>query len=688
MQGHNECRPWPVEEIDPLEKERPCECPKRPTEPPKKEEKPPCSHDKKQDCCEQILEILRRGTGFEGIEIHKPKQSGKVKTANLCCRLSNKTSVVPVLMLFLSRFLQDKQPVSKFEKQIQDYLRGLPSNKLESLVDGLKAYEKVPDSLRDCIFETRFDNCDNPEVLDPNFFLKVWLQEAIRLGRELLFDKLPGPGKVRPWEKFLADDPDWKGPDKLIAPWPWICAVDPTGEDHEWFKNNEVAEPGNVPLHKFIFEKHEFSRVCKQDTTKPVEPGKFHLICENEKAPMSSGGGFGGTGPCYGNSRYNHDHAGSTVCLKIPAVTPGDSVTLKGLNFFSMDCKVMLKKIDSMFQDIPPLNCTVLGDQKTSDQEATCKVEDLITFTIPEKVKDKDGFNEIPIPPGRYSVQVLVPNDVGFSPTAGSAPPNFASNTVWLDMLTHPTQTFRFFTDSAFCHEETDGPGSDEPWFQAFTVRLVPGASGTGAVTLSADGQIQIMKAEDVDSGESITFSAPNLFQGSFQKGEVCAISVIGLEVDSTDAAEKQIKDFGDAYLEYWKQFYTQTAVTADIGIVVELIRLGVATTKAIAIGFAALIAVALIGVLYALWAPADPIGVDFMAFSAVGLHDLTNPTKPIPPPQSHSFGELSWSVTPQPTKPQDVQPGGTHRTFSEDHTYRSSEEDSTYRLVYRAQRI
>lgn len=687
MERPGECRPWPVEEIDNLEKEHPCDCFKRPELPPKKEERPPCSHDKKKDCCELLIEILRRGRLPENFEIHKPKQSTKVKTANLCCKLSNKTSVVPVLMLFLKRFKQDKQPVNQFEKHIQEYLRGLPSEKLELLTHGLKAYEQLPSAVRNCAFESRFDDCENAEVLDPKFFIKVWLQEAVRLGREILFDKVPGPGKVRPWERIFPQDADAKGPKKLTAPWPWICAVNPLGDNREWFKNNDVTEPGNIPIEKFIFEKHEFSRTCKQDTSKPVEPNKFHLICENEKAHVFTGG-FGGIAPCHGEPRYNFSQSGTTFCLKIPEVVPGDSVTLKGLNFFSLNSKVLLKKIDGPFEDIPPINCTVLGDQDTADNIHTCQVGDLITFTIPEKVKDKQGLNEIPVPPGRYSVQVQVPNDIGYSPSTGPAPSEYLSNTVWLDMLVPTTETFRFFTDSAFCHEETDGPGSDEPWFQAFTAKFVPSGSGTGGVTLSADGQIQIMKAEDVDSGESISFSAPNLFQGSFQRGEAFAIAVIGLEVDSEDAAEKQIKDFGDAYLEYWKSFFTQTLVGADVGIVLELIRLGIATGKAIAIGVAGLVAVALIGVLYALWAPADPIAIDFIILSAVGLHDMTNPQKPVPPPYSRSFGELGLSVTPQQTKPEDIQPGGTNRTYSEDHTYTSSEEDSKYRLTYRAQRM
>ena len=214
-----------------------------------------------------------------------------------------------------------------------------------------------------------------------------------------------------------------------------------------------------------------------------------------------------------------------------------------------------------------------------------------------------------------------------------------------------------------------------------------PSSLGTGKVTLSSSGQIEIMKTDDVDSGESISFSAPDLFMGSFQKGEVCAISVFGLEVDSEDAAKEQIKDFGDAYLEYWNEFLTQMAVEGDIAIVLKLISTGVATAKAIVIGLAGLAVIALLGVLYALWAPADPIGIDIIALSAVGLHDLTNPDKPVPPSWARTFGELGLSVNPIQTKPEDVQPGGTHRTYSEDHTYRSSEENSTYRLVFRAQR-
>jgi hypothetical protein len=90
--------------------------------------------------------------------------------------------------------------------------------------------------------------------------------------------------------------------------------------------------------------------------------------------------------------------------------------------------------------------------------------------------------------------------------------------------------------------------------------------------------------------------------------------------------------------------------------------------------------------VLYALWAPADPIGFDAMTFDAWALFDLTDPATMLPPPYSKTFNELSLDVTPK--KPKSVQPGGTQARYSEDHVYHSSDENSRYRLVYRVERI
>jgi hypothetical protein len=76
---------------------------------------------------------------------------------------------------------------------------------------------------------------------------------------------------------------------------------------------------------------------------------------------------------------------------------------------------------------------------------------------------------------------------------------------------------YRVWTDEAFCIEETDGFGADEPWFHAFIVEWKP--RGTTPVTMFAQNQATIVNPDDVDSGEGISFSAPDLFRGKFELG-------------------------------------------------------------------------------------------------------------------------------------------------------------------------
>lgn len=693
------CGTWDLPDVDPKPSDAPCECCTPPPKPPEPCQKPPRSKGKDQDCCQQILDILRRMPSGSDICVKKPKQSPKVKIANLCCKLPIKDAIIPMLLLFLRRFLDQTAPANDFEKAIQEFLTSLPAKKLDALKIGLDAYDQLPPSIRECAFETRFDTCDNETLLDPQFIFKVWLNEAIHLGRASIFDKKDGElriGGVRPWDRVTPAPPDDKSGDKIeTAPWPWICQVNPGADNRNWYKNTDVTKPGNLPLNVavdprgFRFEDYEFSKVCVQ-IPDPGDPSKFKFNCDYERPPAPPPpppGGFGTfANSCQNNMRYDFPDPSGTVCLTVPKTFPGQGISLRGLNFISPNCKARLRRLGGGFQDLV-LDCGVIGDTETPLMRdgkvvASCEVEDVITFTIPEKIKI--GVNRVPVPPGRYVLEVIVPNDTNYAPKSGPAPTEFISNDVWLDVLPSPNQPYRVWTDEAFCIEETDGLGSDEPWFQAYSVQFVP--SGTGLVTMLPQQQTTILRTDDVDSGESITFSAPDFFHGKFAIGDVFALSVYGLEVDSDDAAEQQIKDFGDAYGLYWKNFFTQFAATSDVGLVTSLIGKGVATGASLAIGAAVLGGIGLIGVLYALWAPADPIGYDVMIFDSLSLFDLTNPTAPLPAAFSKAFDELSLEVNPQnPRKPQ---PGATQALYSEDHIYRSDDEDSTYKLVYRVERI
>lgn len=683
-----ECRPWPLD-IDPPT-DQPRQCRDEPAVPVRSPQRPPRAKTKTDDCCQQIIELLQEPSRSRRGRLHKPKQSVKTKTFNLCADSSVKNAVVPILMVFLRRYLDGAQPVNSYEAQIQDHLRNLPSATIELLQGGLSAYEAVPKAVKECTFETRFDGCDSAEVLNPDFILKALLQEIVHRGTQTLYDLpsgLLGPGQVRPWEKIFVALPDSGAPPPETAPWPWICAVNPGADGINWYKNKEVTRPGNLSLSSFIFDdRYEMAHECTSPTVDPANPkGGFKFDCHFKTPPPGRPGDIAGGGYCFGNSRYDFPWPTGTICLAPPKVTPGQAVALRGLNFFAKTCKIRLSRKaggfpDQYFEAVPSgdLTTPLMRDGKVV---ATCEVHDIVTFTIPHKITQ--GLNDIPVPPGIYTVEVLVPNDIGYAPAAGIPPKEFVSNDIWLDVQPSPDVGYRVTTDEAFCIEETDGLGSDEPWFRAFVARFIP--AGTSPVTILPQTDFTIMEADDVDSGEVIGLAAPDLFNGKFSPGEVCAVAVLGLEVDGEEAAKENIRGFAEAYGDYWKSFFAITATGADVSVVVALLQRGVATAVSIAVGVVMLFAIGLIGVLYAVWAPADPIGIDVLVFDSVNLYWRTQPGVPLPPGDKQSYGDLSTEVTPLSKLPR---PGGTSALYSEYRLYRSEDEDSTYRLTYRVERI
>jgi hypothetical protein len=56
---------------------------------------------------------------------------------------------------------------------------------------------------------------------------------------------------------------------------------------------------------------------------------------------------------------------------------------------------------------------------------------------------------------------------------------------------------------------------------RAFVTRLDPSAVGTGIQAQQRMAVVDIMNTEDVDSGEAITFAAPDLFNGRFGAGRL-----------------------------------------------------------------------------------------------------------------------------------------------------------------------
>lgn len=609
--------------------------------------------------------------------------------------LPAKDNIIPLTMLLLRRFLNATPPSNSFEEGMQQYLAQLPSEQLDALTSGLGIYDSLPTVKHNSIFNDHLGSMTAEAQLEPGFILKSIIDQSLKFGNKQLFDYnngIPESGKVRPWTRIFPKDPDSKGDNTFTAPYPWICELDIGADNQQWYKNKDIGVPGNIPLDAFNpWDDYLFAKSCR---TVPdfSRPGMTRLDCETLRPPAGDGP-FAFEGDCHGHSRYNFFSRvqNRTVCLTIPLVYPNQEICLRGLNFFSQGSKIRLRKIDSStFQELT-LDCSVFGDQKTPEQRdgrpvASYEVKDIIRFRLPEFIEK--GFTRFNLPPGRYAIRVVVPNDINFVPVPGVFKPSeFVSNEVWVDLQPNPDIIFGLWTDEAFCHRNTSGPGSDEPWFQAFVARFVP----NGSQSLPSFSSTEIMNTDDVDSNEPIAFPRAQIFRDKLAKGEVFAVALIGLEVDSEDAAREQIAAFGAAYGEYWKQFYTQLGASTAAGVlgagVKEAISTG-AVGAGVYAGGIALVVVAVLGIFYALWADADPIGYDFMVFDATSLHRLTDPTLPLPNlGDNNVYFAKNTSAFTTPRSKVVNDPGGTQAVYSEDHDYYSREEDSHYRLVFRVDR-
>lgn len=393
--------------------------------------------------------------------------------------------------------------------------------------------------------------------------------EFIALGRFMRFgpDAAPFPvrGGLRVWEQTLPVPGEPGKFEKVLAPWPWICAISPIGhkaiDETGWYRNESACVPGNVPRGTTNYFPHEFSYDCA-----PATPGG-PLKCVHVEPTGGGAPGTFGFASCSGGEAYRtfDKTVLRQVCLEVPKVDPGTEIGLRGLNFFTRKAVVRIRKLDSpFFRDIPAQPLTDWQpDTTTAPGIATCEVRDFVYFNMPADLRD--GLNDIPIPPGRYAIQLVFQNDINYAVAPGEPPPKeFASNEILIDLQPSPNQRYQILIDEAGCDEETDGLGSDEPWFRAITGTLeLPNADTT--IQFPAVNLVDIMSAEDVDSGESISFSPASLFNDTLGR-KVLAIGIIGLEVDSEDAARKQIDDFVDAFKDYFNQSLVQLGLAVSIG--------------------------------------------------------------------------------------------------------------------------
>ena len=106
--------PWPIEGYpDPPQDHEPTP----PPPPSPSRPRPPLSTPKGDDCCRQIMEVLRciPGIDEECLRLHKPKTPPKVTIANLCGALPMKDRLGPIMLLVIRRFRDGVSPGNALE---------------------------------------------------------------------------------------------------------------------------------------------------------------------------------------------------------------------------------------------------------------------------------------------------------------------------------------------------------------------------------------------------------------------------------------------------------------------------------------------------------------------------------------------------------------------------------------------
>ena len=498
-----------------------------------KKPKTPCTRStpKKQECCERLLELLDpKSKDASHGDVHKPKTPPKVKLANACCDWPVKDSLGPILVLLFQRAAKGLSPKNDFERAIYEFLKNLDSRHRKALKVGVNAYEAIPEARR-CGFEIRFDDWPDDRAVDPAFITKVLLQEIVSLGRYGVFHKNDGASsasEMRLWDQAVGPLTSENEHALVRAPWPWICAVNPGADNVKWYRNRDVVFPDKSDINTVGFNLYEFSVACSASIPDPTNPKSLLVNClDNVPA--------GAWAFCDGGANYNYQEPGTgrVRCLSIPQCVAGQGVALRGFNFTSLNCTVVLKHQFGSFPDIT-VPCDVMADDNPPTKAASCAVRDVVTFTIPRTIRD--GLNDRPVAIGRYTVEVHVPNETNYAPSPGPAPTEFVSNTAAIEVIPPLDLTYQISSEKGNCYEETDGWGSDEAWFRSYTATYQ--AVGSQALDLK---DADIFREDDLDSGDWIGFPLVTPFQGRLQVSGCVGIAIMGLEVDSEDAAKDQV---------------------------------------------------------------------------------------------------------------------------------------------------
>lgn len=555
----------------------------------------------------------------------KPKQSRRRKLEKLL--LHNRVpSALGASFFHLSRrFLAGRPPANSLEEGVFGVLRSLPPELKGVLSCALDSFDSLSPAQRDRLFAPSLIR-DLDQPIDTAALAEAFGQELVQHAGVAIFDDPGGLGEERPGRIRVLDPGD-----EEIVPSPVrVCRLNGLRTVEYW-----------PALSLGDYTPQELQQQC---TLVPVDGG-VQVDCQVQ------------TSDCPG-------HTVSGACLRVPEIEAGQAVVLEGVNFFSVETKVRLvarppgtatREVDAhVWGDLDtPLEEIVDGATRLIND---CRVHDRLTFRVPDD-----------LPPGIYAFQVAVPNITGFA--------RFGDPVLSLDeyILVVPPATARFqiASETLYCRAETAPAyfGSDEVGLRVIAIPLY-------ADITTGSEQVATFEFGDVDSSETrdmtrVLFSHDQAIAG-------VALSLIGFEIDSEEAYERQIDSFTEAFVEILKKEWELIAGALAAGGGLSLLKgLGVKGFIALAIAVAIVL---VIDLFVALWAPADLIIEDAIGLSSVDLSALTSANFPAPAAVEYvTAGGIEVRTFP-------LDKGATE--FTERREYISDDEESRYEVRLRYNRV
>ncbi len=528
-------------------------------------------------------------------------------------------------MHLVRRFLADASPANPLEQAAFARLAQAPQSLRQTLACAAEQVDGLGDKLRGNLFDPRILGLTADAALDPVQLNKLFGAEIVKRAGIAAFGEAnvdERPGKVRVYE--------------------------PVGED--FFSQVRICSINGLRSSNFIplipagaYRPEEIAKDC----VITMVNGEPKVTCQVRTENCLSGFSAGGE------------------CLTLPTVVAGDGVLLEGVNFFSVNAKVLLDARPPASGSFE-LDCFVVGDLDTPITETVngqtrlindCRVHDRISVTLPAD-----------LPPAVYFISISVPNSTGFASLGN----RLVSNSQVIEVLPAVTARFQITAEKLHCRGETSPAsfGSDEVGLRFL------------AMVLNADlsiGPAQETKIRfgDVDSGDSRDIDQ-KIFEQTVPMAGV-ALLVLGHEVDGEDAYDHMVTSVTDIFFDLVKEQVKFIAGGLSAAGVTATALKALGTTQ-IVVGAIAVAVTLAIDLIIAAWAPADLIIEDPTGYSLGDLAQLTSPNFDLPPRLNFTtVGGIVVDTTP-------LQKLATQ--YKEKRNYYSEDESSAYEIFYRINRV